>query len=223
MSMTITARASIALLLAAAFFVLATVGGPSSPLDTAVAEWFGQVRADLPAAVQYAEALTAIGGAPVTLGLSLIAAIWLFAKRMRGRALLLAATVLLQRLAVELMKDAFGRPRPAVEHLPSSLAFPSGHAANSMATYLAIAIIAVPDRYRRPAVLTAVAVTFVVGLTRLILGVHWASDVVGGWTLGLLAAGLAVTIGERSGALRLEAQHDVVAGHGLPAGEDETA
>ena len=220
--MTITARAIIALLLATAFLVLATVGGPSNPLDIAVAEWFGQIRADLPEAARWAATVTVIGGAPVTLGLSLIAAIWLFAKRMRGRALLLAATVLLQRLAVELMKDAFGRPRPAVEHLPSSFAFPSGHAANSMATYLAIAIIALPDRYRRPAILAALAITLVVGLTRLVLGVHWASDVVGGWTLGLVAVGLAVTIGERSGALRLETQHDVVAGHGLPAGERET-
>lgn len=221
--MTITSRAIIALLLATAFLVLAAIGGPSSGWDTAVAAWFGQVRTDLPDVARWSAALTAIGGAPVTLGLTLIAALWLLTKRMRGRALLLASTVLLMRLAVELMKDGFGRPRPQLEHLPSSLAFPSGHAANSMATYLAIAIVAVPARYRRPAILSALAITFVMGLTRLVLGVHWASDVIGGWALGLFAVGLAVTIGERSGVLGLETQHDVVARHRLPTGQDETA
>jgi len=223
MSMTITARTTLALFLVAGFLVLAAIGGPTNGWDLAVAEWFRELRADAPGAGRWAAAFTTIGGAPVTLGVALIATLWLLAKRLLGQALLLAATVLLERLLVELLKDAFGRPRPQVAHLPSSLAFPSGHAANSMTAYLALALIAVPGRYRRPAVLTALVTTFLVGVTRLVLGVHWASDVFGGWTLGLLAVGLAVAIGERSDALRLEAQHDIVARHGLPAGPDETA
>ena len=212
-------RALLALFLGAIFLLLANSGGPLSGGDTAVASWFGKVRAEAPEAAQWAAALTTVGGAYVTLGAALMATLWLAIRRMPRRAMLLAATVLLERLSVELMKGAFGRPRPAVEHLPSSLAFPSGHAANSMTAFLAIALIAVPGHYRRLAVLVALAISFTVGATRLVLGVHWASDVFGGWIFGLLAVGLAVTIGERSGALRLEAQHDVVARHRSPVGK----
>jgi len=218
--MAITTRTTFATFLVAAFLVLAGVGGPSNEWDLAVAAWFGALRADAPGVLRWASAFTAIGGAPVTLGVTLVATLWLLAKRLRGRALLLAATVLLERLLVELLKEAFGRPRPQVEHLPGSLAFPSGHAANSMTAYLALALIAVPGSYRRLAVLAALAITLLVGVTRLVLGVHWASDVVGGWTLGLSAVGLAVAIGERSGARRLETQHDVVARHELPPDQD---
>ena len=221
--MTITSRAVLAVFLSAAFLLLASVGGQSNGLDAAVAAWFDRLRTDTPAAIGAAGAFTVIGGAPVTLGLALMATIWLLVKRMPRRALLLAATVLFVRLTTEVLKDAFGRPRPEADHLPASLAFPSGHAANSMTTYLALALIAIPGRYRRPAVLAALAITFAVGATRLVLGVHWASDIFGGWTLGLLAVGVAVTIDERSAALRLETQHDVVAGHGSPVGEDEAA
>ena len=218
--MTIISRAILALFLSAAFVLLAMTGGPDSAWDIAVASWFGQFRADSPAAIQLAAALTVIGGAYVTLGAAFVGTVWLLIKRMPRPGLLLVTTVLVGRLSVELMKDAFARPRPQVEHLPSSLAFPSGHAANSMITYLAIALIAAPPRYRRPAVLVALAISLIVGATRLVLGVHWTSDVFGGWIFGLLTVGLAATIGEQSGALHLEAKHDVVARHGSPVCED---
>ena len=218
--MTIISRALWALPLAATFLMLAFSGGPLSGWDTIVADWFGQFRADAPYAARWAARVTIVGGAYVTLGAALIATFWLLAKKMPGHALLLAAIVLFERLSVDLIKDASGRPRPQVGDLPSSLAFPSGHAANSMTTFLAIALIAVPTPYRRLAIVFALAITLIVGMTRLVLGVHWTSDVVGGWIFGLLAVGLAVTISERSGALRLEAKHDVVARHGSPVSED---
>lgn len=218
--MTIISRAILALFLAATFALLAITGGPASAWDTAVASWFGQFRANSPAAIQLAAALTVVGGAYVTLCAAFVGAVWLLIRQMPGRGLILAITVLVGRLSVDLMKDAFGRPRPQVEHLPASLAFPSGHAANSMITYLAIALIAAPPRYRRPAVLVALAISLIIGATRLVLGVHWTSDVFGGWIFGLLTVGLAVTIGEQSGALHVEAKHDVVARHGSPVSED---
>src|SRR5262245_46932390 len=120
MSISITARSIFALLLAMIFLLLALAGGPSNGLDVTVAEWFGQFRADAPEAAHWSAWLTVIGSAPVTLCTALIAATWLLAKNMRGRAVLLATTVLLTRFSVELMKDGFARPRPVVEHLPAS-------------------------------------------------------------------------------------------------------
>jgi undecaprenyl-diphosphatase len=65
--------------------------------------------------------------------------------------------------------------------------FPSGHAANSMIVYLALALLAFDDpRHRRWAVAGALLLSFLIGLSRPMLGVHWPSDVVAGWAFGLL-------------------------------------
>jgi hypothetical protein len=65
------------------------------------------------------------------------------------------------------------------------MAFPSGHAAHSMTAWLGIALLAaVPRRLRGPAILLALSLTLLTGLSRLVLAVHWPSDVIGGWAFG---------------------------------------
>ena len=166
--------------------------------------------------------MTVLGGMPLLMTVAIIAALYLMTQRRGGLTLLLIATVAAERLLVEILKDWVGRPRPFLEHLPSSLAFPSGHSANSMTTYLAVALFAVPARYRRPAIAAAVSLSVLIGLTRLVLGVHWPSDVIGGWAFGLMAVSIAVTAGERSGLL-LEAKHDVIGRHLPPPDQEEAA
>ena len=53
-----------------------------------------------------------------------------------------------------------------------------------MAGWLAIALLAASPQLRRPAIALALAIALVTGLCRLILQVHWPSDVVGGWAFG---------------------------------------
>jgi undecaprenyl-diphosphatase len=65
-----------------------------------------------------------------------------------------------------------------------------------MAVLLAIALIAVPRAHRVPAVVMAVLASLLVGSTRPYLGVHWPSDVIGGWSLGAAIAILAATIAD---------------------------
>ena len=92
-----------------------------------------------------------------------------------------------------------GRPpmslRLIVEGEPS---FPSGHATNAAAVYLTIGLILAVFVFRRPllraaAVASAALITGAVGASRLVLGVHWPSDVLAGWALGAVVA-LGVTI-----------------------------
>ena len=64
------------------------------------------------------------------------------------------------------------------------MAFPSAHAANSMVAWLGLALIAAPPKARPAAVAAALALALTVGLTRLVLAVHWPSDVIGGWSFG---------------------------------------
>jgi len=223
--MTIFSKPVFAPALLALFLAAGWAGGPTNGLEVSVMEGFAAIRSSWPPLASMAAALTRLGGAHMTLGLTAAAALWLLLRRAPGRALLLVSTVLVERSAVEWLKVLTERPRPdfGVEWLPHSLAFPSGHSANSMTAFLAVALIAAPAELRRTAAISAVALSILVGLTRVCLGVHWPSDVVGGWAFGLLAVWVAVAIGRRSGLLSFEPQHQVVRGHRPALGEDEAA
>lgn len=102
-----------------------------------------------------------------------------------------ALTVLGAWLMSSLVKLFFGRPRPDLwtSILPEkSYSFPSGHSMISMALGFAIVILLWPTRWRLPALLLAPPAVFVVGVSRLYLGVHYPSDVLGGWSAGLIWA-----------------------------------
>lgn len=85
-----------------------------------------------------------------------------------------------------------------------------------MVIFLAIALIASPRRYRLAAVSTALMASLIIGATRPYLGVHWPSDVVGGWTLGAGMAIIAWSIAEAGQVNRDE----VTTSDYLPASHD---
>lgn len=216
-------RIIVATVLILIFILAGLFGGPTNGIDLAISGSAAELRSGMPALAQMAAGITLLGGMPFTLGAAVIASFYLLLRRQWTAALLLIAFVIGERLLVEELKDWVGRPRPELEILPSSLAYPSGHAANSMTAYLAIALIAFSAPIRRTAAFLAIGISVLIGLTRIIIGVHWPSDVVGGWALGLLVVGLAIVVGERSGDLPEETKHDVVGGHLPPAGEDKSS
>jgi membrane-associated phospholipid phosphatase len=143
-----------------------------------------------PAVADAARMVTLLGGGTfVTLLLAVAALALAFRGRLRT-ALILFAGGLLGRLLVDLQKDELGRLRPdANPHLVevTSLSFPSGHAANAVVTYVGIVLLTAGDgRSRRIGLSAAAALSLVIGLSRVVLGVHWPSDVVAGWSFGLL-------------------------------------
>lgn len=207
------------ILMLLAFVLAGLFGGAQNPFDVAVIHWLGGVRHSHPQFTSFTVVLTQLGSVYATLGLGLLATTLLSICRKPKAAFLLAATVIIERLAVDGLKLVIGRPRPAFDLHPvvtSSSSFPSGHSGNSMAVFVAIALIAAPPAWRRTALATAICLSLIIGITRIFLGVHWPSDVVGGWSLGLIIVGLAVIAGRKSGAI--EAQHDVVRGHGSAVG-----
>ena len=218
--MTIFSRPPILLALLAIFIFSGLSGGPVNSFDAAASGWMADLRHSHPQLTSLTAILTQLGSIYATLGLGLLVSALLAARREFPKASLLVGTVIFERLSVDGLKLLIGRPRPDLDlpFMPGSASFPSGHSANSMAVFVAVALIAVPPAWRRSALAAAIGLSILVGLTRIILGVHWPSDVVGGWALGLLIVGLALTIGRRSGAI--EAQHDVVGGHFPPIRED---
>jgi undecaprenyl-diphosphatase len=158
------------------------LGGPDSLIDPAVLAAFADAHL-----VPAARLLTHLGDGWTVLAVSVLAAGGLLARGHRRRAILLLVILASERLIVEAMKSGFDRARPDVagrEVAVHSLAFPSGHSANAMSVWLAVALLATGPRLRLPAIALALATAFLVGLCRLVLQVHWPSDVVGGWAFG---------------------------------------
>jgi undecaprenyl-diphosphatase len=136
---------------------------------------------------------TSLGSAPVVIPLLL--AVGLLARRVRGSwrpLLFLAVTVAGATLTSTIIKLIVARPRPTSGALVRALgyAFPSGHSTAAAATYLAIAVVLgslVRSRALRILAGTAaVVVVLLVGISRVYLGVHAPTDVLGGWALGAL-------------------------------------
>jgi undecaprenyl-diphosphatase len=180
------------------FLLAALLGGPSTPADIGLIQALSVDRAAYPAVGQAAIVATQLGGAPAMLAI-LVAGMAALATARRWRAaLLLGLVVLSGRIAVETLKIVIDRPRPDFGPYPvfvSSLSFPSGHAANSMMTFLAMALILAPERSRRPAIAAAAIASIVIGATRPFLGVHWASDVIGGWAFGIVWVIVGIELG----------------------------
>lgn len=172
--------------------VAGLLGGIDYPLDVALIRHFEAVRANSPGLTLAAIAVTHAGSAFGTIGCGLGIAAWLAWRGQRWLAAVLGATVIGERLVIDGLKLLIDRSRPAFDLHPvvtHSSSFPSGHAGNSMAVFLVIALIAVPRAYRRSAVVSALFASLLIGGTRPYLGVHWPSDVIGGWALG---AGIAI-------------------------------
>jgi len=145
--------------------------------------------------------LTALGS-PSVLALFVLAVAGSLAVRRQVHALVLLLVATVGGVVLnELLKRAFARPRPPLAfHLTEvrSMSFPSGHAMESAIIYLTMAALLArlvqPRRLRLYFIGLAFFLTFVVGVSRVYLGVHYPSDVLAGWTAGLAWALLCWTV-----------------------------
>ena len=155
--------------------------------------------------------ITALGGGAVILLVSgaVLGHLWL--ARRNHAAWLVLASVTGGVLVMSLLKHEFARERPAlVPHLVkvSSLSFPSGHSVLSAVTYLTLgALLARTTRDRVTKTYYLAVATFLaglIGLSRVYLGVHYPTDVLAGWCIGIAWALLCSTIArwlQRTGAV----------------------
>jgi undecaprenyl-diphosphatase len=138
--------------------------------------------------------LTSLGSHAVIALVVLSAAGVLIIQRRRPDALWLLAMTAGAMLLNHCLKIFFARARPdVVEHLVTVVtpSFPSGHALLSAAVYLALPALLGREAgapVRRVLFGVAVLLTLLIGISRVYLGVHWPSDVLGGWIIGSLWA-----------------------------------
>ncbi|MFF0435356.1 phosphatase PAP2 family protein [Streptomyces sp. NPDC004327] len=189
-------RAGWLALSAAVLFVLlslAVVRAPGQllPTDLALHRWSAQHRPDL--ALASARALTVTGTGLVPYVLLLLAG--LYAGRTNRRRALVAGGLLLCLGAGQALRYAvmmlIARPRPPLGDWAtqaSGWSFPSGHATTAAMTagLLVAALRLRGTRVSRTAVVVIGLWGAAVGLTRVYLGVHWFTDVIGGWLMAAM-------------------------------------
>lgn len=172
--------------LAAIWLAMLLFGG--GPLDQRIYE--ALYAGHRPLLAGLARGFTAFGEPTVLIGAGVACALWLWWAGQHRLAIVLAAVVALGRGLSEVQKYVVARPRPELEAhlvLVKTSSFPSGHSAASMIFYLSVALaLSAGTRWRRSAAAGAISLSLCIGLSRVMLGVHWPSDVIGGWTFGLL-------------------------------------
>ncbi|MEM1414328.1 MAG: phosphatase PAP2 family protein [Myxococcota bacterium] len=149
----------------------------------------GLEAARTPELTAWVRGVTSLGGWFGQLPLVIGSAVLLAATGRRKEAGALLLLCLAGYFVMNGAKLAMDRPRPDAAHAvyrATGLSFPSGHASVSMFFFLGLGLIVRREGKRWP-LGVLVAIAMLVGLTRPYLGVHYPSDVVGGW---LMAGGL---------------------------------
>lgn len=183
----------LALLAIVGFAALAesVIEGNTRRLDEGVLLWmnqFASARMDL-----VALEITALGDGVVVTVLVLVCSLLLWLTRNRHLAVTLWVATAGGMLINTVLKLAFDRPRPQLFEWRTDYAglssFPSGHASTAMVVYVALAYVVArlePGTALRRMTFSLFALLVVlIGLSRLYLGVHYPSDVIAGYAVGL--------------------------------------
>ncbi len=165
--------------------VLSALRPGADPSDALGPPWLEQAMTEL----------TALGGITV-LGLFVtLAAGFLLLQRRPALALLAPLSLALGIAVSQGLKAIYGRERPPMEVRVEEVlnpSFPSGHAMLSALVYLTLGAMLARSMSKRRlkayVLAAAVLLTAMVGLSRVYLGVHWANDVLAGWSLGAAVA-----------------------------------
>ncbi|WP_179106842.1 phosphatase PAP2 family protein [Variovorax sp. KK3] len=144
--------------------------------------WFGHTMRDL----------SGLGSSVVLTLVIAATVVYLALLSARVSALLVAASTALGAAFIHLLlKPAFGRLRPDLafaDYAAWGMSFPSGHASMSAIVFLTVGALTANTRSRwveRVCILAIAAIaTFLVGISRIALGVHWTTDVLAGWAIG---------------------------------------
>lgn len=170
---------------------LATYTHLLEPFNQLVLHWFSQLRQPLLDGPVLA--ITLLGDPPVLVAAAMLFSLALWFRGYYAAAIHIVVATLLTAGLVWALKYTFGIPRPdEVLHPPSSGAFPSGHSTGItvFVTLVAGFVAGESDRRRRWQTYILLSLPLLpVAISRLYLGVHWFTDIIGGILLGLAITG----------------------------------
>lgn len=196
----LTLAVAAALLAAAAFARVAEDYLTNDPLarwDVRLARWLAGERSSV--GNDFFRVLTYVGSPAAALVISFIACVVLYRRRRLAEVALLTVVLAGGELLNVILKLAFHRPRPEVAFLHlDTYSFPSGHAMLSTAAYGTLAYLAWSRWRTMPArvavVLGAVVLVGLISFSRLYLGVHYLSDVLGGAAGGVFWLAVSIAL-----------------------------
>ncbi len=169
---------------------------PLEQVDHGVADGLNNLVAGHPAALTVISDIT-MAGSTLVVSVVVAAAALLLALRRRWRlAAYLVVTGAGALVLDPVLKVLVGRLRPVlahpVAHAPGN-SFPSGHSLGSIVCYGALFLVFLPvarGRWRTWFAIGTAALVAAIGISRILLGVHYVSDVIGGWAIGIAWLGL---------------------------------
>jgi undecaprenyl-diphosphatase len=163
---------------------------PLENLDHGAAAGLNDVVSNSKIMVGVLQAITGLGGTLVVWWVVLVGAVAMLIRRQKRLAAFLAVTGIGALILDPTIKILVGRLRPVVAHpvahAPGN-SFPSGHSLGSMVAYGSLLLVFLPavrPRWRKAVVAAVVALIVLIGFSRVALGVHYVSDVIGAWLLG---------------------------------------
>lgn len=149
--------------------------------------------------------ITDLSGPVVVPILALLLAAWFIWKNEAYNAIYLFLILGGTFLVNTALKLYYQRVRPNLWSLlveESSYSFPSGHAMISMALALSLIVLLFYSRLRWPAILIGTGYVLLIGFSRLYLGVHYPSDIVGGWLASMVWSAVVTGIMMRNNKFR---------------------
>lgn len=174
-------RLTIAGTLAFAIVSVIVIFGGLKVIDAFVSEQLS------PLAGSFFVYLTEFGSVKVLIGTSLFGMLYFFWRKDRAEAIRLPVVVIGTLILTQILKRIFSIDRPLIDAAldATTYSFPSGHASGSIALYGLLAIIFYRRSHAFGWIVFFITLVIFVSFSRVILNVHYFSDVLGGWIVGL--------------------------------------
>lgn len=168
---------TVAYVIVSVFVVLGAV----DPMNTFVYEWLQPLPDRMFAYV------TELGSAQVIVGLSILGLLFWYWRGNRIEAWRIALVGIGTLLFTQVLKLVYGIDRPLIDASldATTYSFPSGHASGSLALYGLTAYVLYRKKQSRVVIFILLCLVLAVSLSRVILNVHYFSDVLGGWLVAL--------------------------------------
>ncbi|MCC2630875.1 MAG: hypothetical protein K0S38_684 [Candidatus Paceibacter sp.] len=182
---------------------LSTAGAPAHTLvsvDNAIIAWIAPLRTS-PLLAQSMVVITYLGNPEIIIALEIALLVFILLAHRKKIAILFLGGIVGGEILSLVFKHLLARNRPEeiLFHVSRvGFAFPSGHALLGTIFYgslgLFAAHLATKKLHKKLIVIATALIIFLVGFSRIYLGVHWFSDVVGGWALGLSVLSLIAVV-----------------------------